>query len=90
VKELVETERSYLPAHKKGGTVAHETIERQAPGVVELYRSQALRALISDIVKLRIEPTPLHDQSSCLVLCYDKPAIILPGIMIMISTRAGV
>jgi hypothetical protein len=32
-----------------------------------------LRALISDIVKLRIETTPLHDQSSCSVLFYEKP-----------------
>jgi hypothetical protein len=73
VEELVETERSYLPAHKKGGTVAYETLEREAPSLVALYRSQALRALVSDIVKLRIETTPLHDQSSCSVLFYEKP-----------------
>jgi hypothetical protein len=73
VEELVETERSYLPAHKKGGTVAYETLAREAPSLIELYRSQALRALISDIVKLRIETTPLHDQSSCSVLFYEKP-----------------
>ena len=60
VEELVETERSYLPAHKKGGTVAYETLEREAPGLVELYRSQALRTLIADIVRLRIETTPLR------------------------------
>jgi len=73
VEELVETERSYLPAHKKGGAVAYETLEREAPSLGELYRSQALRALVSDIVKLRIETTPLHDQSSCSVLFYEKP-----------------
>jgi hypothetical protein len=73
VEELIETERSYLPTHKKGGTVAYETLERQAPTLVELYRSHALRALISDIVKLRIETTPLNDQSSCSVLFYEKP-----------------
>src|SRR5262249_43199951 len=73
VEELVETERSYLPAHKKGGTVAYQTLEREAPGLVELYRSQALRVLVSDIVKLRVETTPEHDQSSCSVLFYEKP-----------------
>lgn len=72
-EELVETERSYLPAHKKGGTVAYETLERQAPSLVELYRSPELRSLISDIVRLKVEPTPLHDQSSCSVLFYEKP-----------------
>ena len=30
-------------------------------------------ALISDIARLQIEPTPLHDQSSCSVLFYEKP-----------------
>ena len=73
VEELVETERSYLPAHKKGGTVAYATLERNAPRLVELYRSPELQALISDIARLQIEPTPLHDQSSCSVLFYEKP-----------------
>jgi hypothetical protein len=73
MEKLVGTERSYLPAHKKGGTVAYDTLERKAPGLVALYRSGSLRRLISDIVKLEVEPTPLHDQSSCSVLFYEKP-----------------
>lgn len=73
VETLVETERSYLPTHKKGGTVAYETLEQKAPGLVALYRSQDLRRLVSDIVRLKVEPTPLHDQSSCSVLFYEKP-----------------
>lgn len=73
VEELVETERSYLPAHKKGGTVAYETLERQAPSLVEFYRSGGLTSLVSDIVGLTVDATPLHDQSSCSVLFYEKP-----------------
>jgi len=73
VEDLVETERSYLPAHKKGGTVAYQTLERQAPSLVELYRSPELCSLVSDVVRLKVEPTPLHDQSSCSVLFYEKP-----------------
>jgi hypothetical protein len=73
VEDLVETERSYLPAHKKGGTVAYETLERQAPSLVEAYRSAQLCSLVSDVVRLKVEPTPLHDQSSCSVLFYEKP-----------------
>lgn len=73
VEDLVETERSYLPAHKKGGTVAYETLERRAPSLVELYRSSELRSLVSDVVGLKVEATPLHDQSSCSVLFYEKP-----------------
>lgn len=73
VEDLVETERSYLPAHKKGGTVAYETLERQAPSLVDLYRSSELCSLVSDVVRLKVEATPLHDQSSCSVLFYEKP-----------------
>jgi hypothetical protein len=73
VEDLVETERSYLPAHKKGGTVAYETLEREAPSLVEHYRSSQLCSLVSDVVRLKVEPTPLHDQSSCSVLFYEKP-----------------
>jgi hypothetical protein len=73
VEKLVETERSYLPAHKKGGAVAYETLEQSAPGLVDLYRSSGLRHLISGIVKMPIEPTPINDQSSCSVLFYEKP-----------------
>jgi hypothetical protein len=73
VEDLVETERSYLPAHKKGGTVAYQTLERQAPRLVELYRSSELCSLVSEVVRLKVEPTPLHDQSSCSVLFYEKP-----------------
>lgn len=45
VEYLVETERSYLPAHKKGGTVAYETLERQAPSLVDsTARSSCVRS----------------------------------------------
>lgn len=73
IEALVETERSYLPTHKKGGTVAYETLTEKASGVVALYRSPRMQALVSDIVGARVEPTPLHDQSSLSVLFYEKP-----------------
>ena len=49
VDGLVDTERSYLPAHKKGGTVAYETLAEKAPAIVALYRSKGFRDLISQI-----------------------------------------
>jgi hypothetical protein len=73
IERLVDTERSYLPTHKKGGTVAYDTLTEKAPAVVALYRSPRLQALISDIVGARVQPTPLHDQSSLSVLFYEKP-----------------
>ena len=67
VAQLATTERSYVPTHKKGGTVAYETLCEAAPNVVGLYLSPQFHALISGIVGERIVPTPLHDQSSCSV-----------------------
>ena len=72
-ERLVAPERSYIPTHKKGGTVAYETIIANAPALVELYQSQELREFVSRLVGEQVQPTPLHDQSSLSVLFYDKP-----------------
>ncbi len=73
IEKLNRTERSYLPTHKKGGTVAYETLCSQAPGVVAFYMSHEVRELISGIVGVDVVPTPVHDQSSCSVLFYEQP-----------------
>jgi hypothetical protein len=73
VSALIETERSYLPAHKKGGTVAYSTLRGKAPTLVGQYQSKDMRRIVSRIVGLEVNPTPLHDESSCSVLFYDKP-----------------
>ncbi|MFO1069144.1 MAG: 2OG-Fe(II) oxygenase [Geminicoccaceae bacterium] len=73
VERLVAAERSYLPAHKKGGTVAYETLCARAPTVLALYLGEPLRELVSRLVGVPVQPTPLHDQSSLSVLFYDRP-----------------
>src|SRR5262249_33692303 len=73
ISRLVEAERSYLPTHKKGGTVAYETLCQKAPAVVGLYLARDFQKLVSDIIGTSVVPTPLHDQSSCSVLFYDRP-----------------
>ena len=73
IEKLGAIERSYLPTHKKGGTVAYETLCTAAPSVVALYLSTALHDIVSGIVGARVAPTPLNDQSSCSVLFYEKP-----------------
>lgn len=70
---LVDTERSYLPSHKKGGTVAFETLCERAPKTIAFYRSERLLDLLSGIVGARVQPTPINDQSSCSVLFYERP-----------------
>ena len=73
IERLATTERSYVPTHKKGGTVAYETLRGNAPAVVALYCSPDFHALISRIVGATVVPTPRHDQSSCSVLFYERP-----------------
>lgn len=73
IETLVDTERSYLPVHKKGGTVAYETLIAKAPRVIELYRSASMAKLVSSILGEPVKPTPINDQSSCSVLFYERP-----------------
>ena len=73
VNALIETERSYLPTHKKGGTVAYSVLREMAPTLVNHYRSAAMLRIVSRIVGAQVQPTPLHDESSCSVLFYEKP-----------------
>ncbi len=72
-EKLVAPERSYIPTHKKGGTVAYETIIANAPALVELYQSREMREYVSRLVGVAVRPTPVFDQSSLSVLCYDRP-----------------
>ncbi|MBA3699987.1 MAG: 2OG-Fe(II) oxygenase [Planctomycetes bacterium] len=66
-------ERSYIPGHKQGGTISYEQLHALGPELVAFYQSRVLRDLVSDLVGVRVVPTPLHDQSSCSLLIYDRP-----------------
>jgi hypothetical protein len=70
---LAAPERSYVPAHKKGGTVAYETVIAHAPAILGLYHSRTFQRFVSEIVGCPVGPTPLNDQSSLSVLVYDRP-----------------
>jgi hypothetical protein len=72
-ERLIAPERSFVPTHKKGGTVAYETLMASAPATVALYHSADLKDFISRLVGVKVEPTPIHDQSSLSVLVYNKP-----------------
>ncbi len=73
VEDLAAVERSYLPTHKKGGTIAYANLIELAPGVTRLYHSEALRRFVSRVVGEEVQPTPLNDQSSLSILIYDRP-----------------
>jgi hypothetical protein len=72
-ERLVAPERSFVPTHKKGGTVAYETLIASAPAIVSFYHCVGFRDFISRLVGAHVAPTPINDQSSLSVLFYDKP-----------------
>jgi len=72
-ERLVVPERSFVPTHKKGGTVAYETLIAHAPAIVAFYHAADFTDFVSRLVGVRVRPTPVHDQSSLSVLFYDKP-----------------
>ena len=73
IEALGQTERSFVPTHKKGGTIAYDTLRERAPGVVAFYRSPDLHARLGAIVGETLTVTPERDNSSCSVLVYEKP-----------------
>jgi hypothetical protein len=73
VLTLSGTERSYVPLHKKGGTIAYGTIRKRAPALAEFYRSGAHRLAVSDVLGGWVEPTPFRDESSLSILLYERP-----------------
>jgi hypothetical protein len=68
-----QTERTYFPIHKQGGTVAYETLHQSAPKVVAFFNTAYLRDFISTIIGEKVYPTPIQDQSACSLLFYTKP-----------------
>lgn len=64
--------RSYIPTHKKGGTISYERIHHLAPQCLALYHAPAFAEWISRLVGQRVLPTADHDQSSCSILVYDQ------------------
>lgn len=66
-------ERSYVPGHKKGGTVSYESIHTFLPACLALYHSPVLHGFLSQAIGEPVRPTADHDQSSCSVLFYTEP-----------------
>jgi hypothetical protein len=70
---LAERDRTCIPTHKKGATISYDALRKNAPKTVSLYRSVQHQKILSEIVGVRIEPTPVRDKSSLSVLIYDRP-----------------
>lgn len=65
-------ERSFVPGHKKGGTVCYESICRHSPLVSAVYHSPELQKYVGSITGEEVYRTPPGDQSSCSLLYYTE------------------
>jgi hypothetical protein len=73
VQRITARERVHIPRHKRGATIAYETLRQIAPEVVTFYWSPEVLEVVSSLAKETVAPTPIHDQSSCSILIYDQP-----------------
>ena len=65
--------RSFIPRHKKGGSVSHFTLAEGAPTILALYRSPALLDLLGRVTGQRLQRCPDHDPHACALYFYTEP-----------------
>ena len=68
-----QSERVHIPVHKRGATISYHALHYSAPELIAFYLSPAFHAWCSGTVGESVQPTPLHDLSSCSLLIYDRP-----------------
>lgn len=68
-----EVHRNYVPGHKQGGSVSFYIIQEQAPAILALYRSPALRTFLSRLVEAPLKLCPEDDPHACALYYYTKP-----------------
>jgi hypothetical protein len=64
--------RSYVPTHKKGGTIAYELIHEACPSCLAFYHSEQIWRFVSKVVGENVGPAGDHDQSAESILYYDE------------------
>jgi hypothetical protein len=65
--------RSYIPRHKKGGSVGHFAIADGGPALLALYRSGRFRRFLSRLVRADLKLCPDEDAHACALYFYTEP-----------------
>jgi hypothetical protein len=65
--------RSFVPMHKKGGTVSYEQIHKSCPHCLAFYHGETVQSFVSQLVGENVRPAGDHDQSAESILYYDEP-----------------
>jgi hypothetical protein len=65
--------RNYLPGHKQGGSVSRHAIDRLAPFIADLYRSEALVKWLETISGDKLQLSPADDPHAYALYFYTRP-----------------
>jgi hypothetical protein len=65
--------RSYIPRHKKGGSVSFYTLLAEAPTILALYRDPGFLAFVAGVTGQRVMPCPDQDPHACALYFYTEP-----------------
>jgi alkylated DNA repair dioxygenase AlkB len=64
--------RNYLPGHKKGGSVAYNTVNALAPSITGLYHSAPLLGFLHRVVGAEMNECPPNDPHRCALYAYTE------------------
>ncbi|SAK60002.1 2OG-Fe(II) oxygenase family oxidoreductase [Caballeronia arationis] len=65
--------RNYLPGHKQGGSVSRHAIDKLAPFIADLYRSEALIKWLETISGDKLQLSPADDPHAYALYFYTRP-----------------
>jgi len=65
--------RSFIPNHKKGGSVGFDTLAPLAPTMRDVYRSPVFLGFLAGIVGAPIQVCPPEDLHACALYGYTEP-----------------
>ena len=64
--------RNYLPGHKRGGSVAYETVNALAPSITGVYHSASLLGFVRRLVGAEMNECPSNDPHRCALYAYTE------------------
>jgi 2OG-Fe(II) oxygenase superfamily len=64
--------RNYLPGHKKGGSVAYDTVRQVAPAITDVYHSEQLLGFLRRVAGAEMQECPPNDPHRCAFYAYTE------------------
>lgn len=64
--------RNFIPKHKKGGSVAFDTVDDLGPTITAVYRSPAFQKLLCRVANAEMKECPDSDQHRCALYAYTE------------------